>query len=346
MNGWWQWDSISTWRPELSYLYEVESKDMTRPLLFALLCSLAVPPARCQKTEKYFDYQWHETDVVHARFYSLIEKTDSGWHRRDYFLHSLTQQMEGFYTDSACKIPSGYFRYYHPNRHIQSMGAYRDGKKQGLWMSYYSDGLLYDSTVYESGNPVGVRVSWYRSGYMRDSGNYNPDGSGIHISWFDNGQPSFAGRYAPGYKRFGKWQYFYRDGGISFTEIYDPQGRLLSKSLFDEKGTLLVDTANDDRAASFPGGQKAWSRYLSRALYFPEQYRITNGDEATVVVTATINEDGRVTDVEVAVPFYPAFDKIALEAISRCPNWVPAMDHHRKVKDYIRQPVTFSQTEP
>src|SRR5882762_1705349 len=133
---------------------------MTRPLLFALLCSLAVPAARCQKTEKYFDYQWHETDATHARFYSIVEKTDSGWHRKDYFLHSLTLQKEGFFADSACKTPSGCFRYFHPTRIIETMGIYRNGKKQGPWLRYYSDGFLSDSTVYDNGDPVGVRTAW------------------------------------------------------------------------------------------------------------------------------------------------------------------------------------------
>jgi TonB family protein len=318
---------------------------MTRPCLFAMLCSLAVLTARCQKTEKYFDYQWHETDAVHARFYSLIEKTDSGWHRRDYFIHSLTLQMEGLFEDSACKVREGVFRYYHPTRYLESVGAYRKGKKQGLWLTYNSDGTLYDSTVYETGNPIGIRMSWYHSGYMRDSGNYNPDGSGIHIGWFDNGQPSFAGRYAAGFKKYGKWQYFYKAGGISAAEVYDQQGRLLEKAFFDEQGKLQSDTTNDDRKEAFPGGPKAWAKYLSRTLYFPDQYKFSNGDEATVVVSATINEDGKVMDAEVVVPFYPAFDKIALDAVKRSPNWIPAMDHHRKVKGYIRQPVTFSQPD-
>ncbi|HEY4206180.1 MAG TPA: hypothetical protein VGM31_05170, partial [Puia sp.] len=127
---------------------------------------MAVPTARCQKTEKYFDYRWHQTDAAHARFFSLIEKTDSGWYRRDYFLHSLTLRMEGLYQDSACMVSAGFFHYFHPSRHVGSMGAYRNGQKEGLWLQYYSEGSLYDSTVYESGKPVGNRVSWYRTGYM------------------------------------------------------------------------------------------------------------------------------------------------------------------------------------
>jgi TonB family protein len=310
-----------------------------------MLCSLAVPAARCQKTEKYFDYQWHETDAAHARFYSLVEKTDSGWHRRDYYMHSLTLRMEGLYADSACHIPSGEFRYFHPSRYIASMGACRKGQKQGLWLQYYSDGSLNDSTVYESGNPVGIRVSWYRTGYMLDSANFRPDGSGVYYAWFDDGRPSHGGRYASGHKKSGRWEYFYKSGGLSAVELYGPQGDLNKKYFFDENGKPLTDTTNDDRKASFPGGAKAWAGYLSTALYYPDQYKPVAGDNATVVIAATINEEGRVIDAEVEVPFYPAFDKIALDAVRQSPNWIPAMDHHRKVRAYVREPVSFHQPD-
>jgi hypothetical protein len=78
-------------------------------------------------------------------------------------------------------------------------------------------------------------------------------------------------------------------------------------------------------------------------LYFPDQYTFANGDEFTVVIEAIIGEDGRVVEAQVKVPFYPAFDKIALDVVRHSPNWMPAMDHHRKVRCTILQPVTFSQ---
>ena len=318
---------------------------MNKPLLFAMLCFLAVPAAYCQKIEKYFDYRWQDTDAVHARFYSLVEKTDSGWRRRNYFLRNLSLQMEGLYADSACAVPSGHFRTFHSSRIIESIGAYRNGKMQGLWLRYYSDGLMEDSTVYDNGNPVGIRQSWYHNGYPRDSCNYNPDGSGVQLAWFDNGMPAFAGRYAAGYRMTGKWVYFYKNGGTSAEETYDLHGRLSGKRYYTEKGTILPDTANQDRSAAFPGGPRAWARYLDRSLYFPDQYHFTNGDPAVVIITATVDEDGKVVDAEVAVPFYPAFDKIALEAVEKSPNWIPAFEHNRKIRYGIRQPVEFRRTQ-
>lgn len=316
---------------------------MSRPLLIAWLFLWALPAVYSQKVERYFDYHWHDTSAANARFYSLTEKTDSGWRRKDYYLRSLTLQMEGLYKDSACKIPSGNFRYYHPTRIPESIGAYQDGKKQGVWLRYYSNGMIRDSMVYDNDNPVGVCLSWHRNGYPSDSASYNSDGSGIQVFWFDNGLPAAAGRYAPGYKKYGKWQYFYKEGGLSATEIYNQQGVLQDKQYFDAKGAPVADTTNKDRDAAFPGGLQAWNKYLAKTLYFPDQYTFTNGDQAAVVVEATIDEDGQVTNVEVVIPFYPAFDKIAVEAVRDSPKWIPAFQHNRNVRHEIRQPVIFSQ---
>jgi|GEM_PF-5118928 len=61
-------------------------------LLLATSCAIA------QRSERFYDYQWKQTDVAHARFYSVRELTDSGWHQQDYFLHEPSSlQMEGWF---------------------------------------------------------------------------------------------------------------------------------------------------------------------------------------------------------------------------------------------------------
>jgi len=318
---------------------------MMRPLLFALLCHLVIPRSFSQKTERYYTYQWRDTNALNARFYSLTEKTDSGWRRRNFYLHSLLPQMEEFYEDSACTIASGRFRSWYPNRRPESTGVYSKGRKQGLWLRYYSSGMIEDSTVYEDGHPVGVRQSWHRNGFARDSAFHHPDGSGAVITWFDNGSPAAAGRYTAGGRPFGKWAFFYRSGSTSAFEIYDRNGNLEDKQYFDEKGDPLEDTANKDRKAEFPGGPAAWAAYLKKTLHFPANYQVTNGDPSVVVVEATINEEGQVIDVEVAIPFYPDFDKIAVDVMRKSPDWIPAFEHNRPIKYTIRQPVAFAQPD-
>ena len=294
-----------------------------------------------QHYERYYDYRWQPCDAIAARFYTELDKKDSLWERKDYFIHERSLQMKGSYTDTSCKIAQGTFVYYYSNRSLQSQGNYKDGKKDGLWLDYYPNGMMQDSIFYVMGNKTGSAYAWHANGYQQDSAVWNSDGSGVEISWFDNGSVASAGRYSAGYKQNGKWQYFHKNGKLSALELYR-DGVLLDKQYFDENGNGM-DTTNKDRAAIFPGGAKAWQNYLSRHLYFPAQYKFENADKAVVVVSAVIDEDGNVTDVEINTPLYPAFDEIALKVIKNSPKWQPAIQHNRRVKYRFLQAVYFTQ---
>ncbi|MGI8951919.1 MAG: energy transducer TonB [Chitinophagaceae bacterium] len=309
--------------------------------IYIAVCILCSLNSYAQKIEKYFDYQWKETEPNAARFYALIEKTDSGWHRRDYFIHERKLQMDGTYEDSNCKIENGLFYFFYANGELQSAGKYVHGKKQGPWLSFHANKLMNDSTVYENGNPVGTSISWYANGIMSDSAQWNNDGSGVKVSWFENGSVSAAGRYSAGEKLNGKWQFFHKNGRLSSLETYK-DSVLVDKEYYDEEGNL-TDTTNKDREATFPAGNKAWQQYLGKHLYFPSQYKIENADKAIVVVDAIIDEEGNVTNVQVSVPLYPAFDQIAVNAVSKSPKWLPAIQHNRRVQYFVRQPVAFAQ---
>jgi len=120
-------------------------------------------------------------------------------------------------------------------------------------------------------------------------------------------------------------------------------GRLLSRTYFSEDGQPLTDTANKDRQAEFKGGIKAWQTYLLKQLYFPSQWKFTQGTQAVVFVNWVVDEQGAIQDAEVTGSFHPDFDKVALQKIKNSPKWIPAIDHNREIKAYRRQPVTFAQ---
>jgi antitoxin component YwqK of YwqJK toxin-antitoxin module len=313
---------------------------MRTSFLFLLLFILSLPTF-AQKIETFYDYRWKETKPELARFFAVIEKTDSGWHRSDYFIQERKLQMHGLFEDSACKKANGEFHYYHSNGRLEKLGHYIHGKRDGLWLSYHYNGIMNDSITYNKGHRIGACYQWYENGYPSDSSFWNPDGSGIAIGWFNNGNPSYAGRYSAGEKKNGKWTYFHRNGKPSASEMYS-DGVLVDKQYYDEQGTA-TDTVNKDRTASFPGGQQAWQNYLNKKLYFPTQYKIVNGDKAIVIVDAVIDEEGNVTDVTVSTPFHPAFDKIALQVVRKSPKWEPAIQHNRKLRYKIRQGIYFAQ---
>lgn len=68
-----------------------------------------------------------------------------------------------------------------------------------------------------------------------------------------------------------------------------------------------------------------------------------NGDQITVVVAATIDEDGNILDPFVLVPFYKAFDEMALSIFKKSPKWLSAIKHNRAVFTRVSQPITFVQ---
>jgi len=309
-------------------------------ILIAIFCFPLF--AEAQHYERYYDYLGHPCDATTARFYSELNKKDSLWKREDYFIHERSMQMSGSYTDTSCKIAEGLFYYYHPNKSLQSTGSYKNGKKEGLWLGFYPNGIISDSSIYISGNKIGVSYAWHSNGYLRDSAVWGIDGGGVEVSWFDNGNPAAAGRYSAGYNQNGKWQYFHKNGKLSALENYN-NGVLTDKQYFDENGNGMPDTTNKDREAVFPGGNKAWSKYLDKSLYFPTQYKFENADKAVVVVSAVIDEEGNMTDVTINTPLYPAFDDIAMKAVKKSPKWQPAMQHNRRVKYRIMQAVYFEQ---
>ncbi|MHB9142083.1 MAG: energy transducer TonB, partial [Paludibacter sp.] len=136
----------------------------------------------------------------------------------------------------------------------------------------------------------------------------------------------------------------HKNGQISVIEIYRV-GKLTDKQYFDEDGVLMNDTTNTDRLAQFPGGIEAWTKYISKHLYFPAGYKIVNADVAKVVVNFTINENGEVENVFTSTPFDKAFDSIAERVIRKSPKWLPAIDHNRKVKCRFNQVVNFKNYE-
>jgi antitoxin component YwqK of YwqJK toxin-antitoxin module len=309
---------------------------------FTLFLVIPILSFSQQKSEAYYDYSWRETVAAdHARFFSYAVHTDSGWYRNVFYINTKKLQMAGLFEDKDCKISNGNIYYLYPNGKFQSIGRYIHNKKEGCWQDYYSDGSLKDSMNYRNGELLGVSMGWYRNGMPIDSFNLDAQGNGIQASWFNNGQPSAAGRFVD-HKKEGRWQYYHKTGQLSAIDIY-LKDSLISRQYFDVSGTSSTASEDADKIAVFPGGEKAWSKYLSGVLYWPNNLDLANSEFGVVVISGIIDEEGNIKDAEVTVPFHPRFDEIALNAIKKSPRWIPAMDHNRKVQYQFTEAISFSQ---
>jgi len=103
--------------------------------------------------------------------------------------------------------------------------------------------------------------------------------------------------------------------------------------------------------AVFPGGNKAWSDYISRAVSKSMDELVDDGKNGTVVAQFVVDTEGNVSDVKVlgcneatvanCIGTQSKLAEIAIAAIKRGPKWKPAEQNGRKVKAYRRQPITF-----
>jgi antitoxin component YwqK of YwqJK toxin-antitoxin module len=308
-----------------------------------LLVSVLHYAADGQKRETFYDYNWQSCSSENARYYSILEKTDSGWLRQDYFLSRRTLQMQALYEDNACKIQNGFYRYYYASGYPSSVGRKIHGKQEGICISYHSNGMMSDSALYHEGRVVDKKLSWHPNGYNADSTSRLNDSTEVQVGWFEDGVPAYAGYLVNG-KQNGKWKYFHHNGQMSSLEIYN-RGNMLSAEYFDEKGQPQTDTSNVGREATFKGGLAAWKKYLEKNLYWPANLQFTTAASVTIGIDFTIDENGKPEDVEVSVPFHLEFDRIALNIIKNSPAWIPGIAHNRKVKAYRRQPITFQQPD-
>ncbi len=292
------------------------------------------------QSKQYYNSNWEPSSTEDARFVSLVDKTDSGWVRRDFYLSTKKSQMKGLYKDSALKIKNGWFRYFYANQVLSSQGNFVNGKKDGLWLSYYYSGIMKDSIYYKMGLPKSTR-GWHSNGNPSDSSAINEDGTGTYMAWFDNGQPFSLGRAYKG-KKEGKWQYYHKNGNLAAVEEYE-MDNVSYRAYYDENGVQLADTTNKARPAAFKGGEKKWKSFLTANLEFPTGVTLKNTEKITVVIDATIDEEGNISDAFVSVPVHPKFDEEALRVLNKSPKWIPAIAYNRYVKFYIRQSITFGQ---
>ena len=300
--------------------------------------------AGAQIKETYYDFFWQPCDPLNARFFSTVEKTDSGWLRNDYFTYEKKLQMQALYKDEACKIVNGRMIYFHPNGNISLAGRMINGKREGVCVSFHNNGMMADSATFHNDLPVGSRTKWYPNGVLSDSIFHLNEHLDVHMQWFDDGKPA-AGGYRKNGKLDGKLKYYHRNGTPSGELIYE-EGNLVSCKYFNEDGSELKDTAKANSQAEFKKkGLQGWHDYLDKSLYWPTDYQLSEAATVTVGVEFTVDENGNIIEPHVYLPFHPAFDRIALLVVKNSPAWKPTVQHNRKIKAIRRQPISFSQPE-
>jgi Ca-activated chloride channel family protein len=97
--------------------------------------------------------------------------------------------------------------------------------------------------------------------------------------------------------------------------------------------------AKKETKPSFPGGKKAFKKWLYKHLQYPSECALMSG--VTVIVEFTVDETGSVSNVRIVRSIHPLLDAEAIRVISLSPNWFPGIRDGAPVKMEHTFPVVF-----
>lgn len=184
---------------------------------------------------------------------------------------------------------------------------------------------------------------------------------GPHTFYWE-GKLVYKGSYVAG-RPSGYW-YFYNKKGDVYDSLHyviittkkdnlpgagnEEEEKKKTKQLQEEH--LKKDTSKAfsivEKEASFQGGDKGWSKYLTKQLSFPDLVLAINKPQRmTVEVQFIVCSDGEICSVEAINSSTPLLDIMAVNAIRKGPKWTPAFQSGKTVKAWRRQKITFTIPE-
>jgi antitoxin component YwqK of YwqJK toxin-antitoxin module len=85
---------------------------------------------------------------------------------------------------------------YHKNGVIEMRGMMKNGRREGLWKSWYENGLPWSETTFKDGIKNGKTATWYDNGNKRYEGFFKDDKeSGRWVFWNEDGTLSDTRNY-------------------------------------------------------------------------------------------------------------------------------------------------------
>jgi TonB family protein len=95
-----------------------------------------------------------------------------------------------------------------------------------------------------------------------------------------------------------------------------------------------------DKEPEFPGGQAAFNKFVADNLKYPT-IASENGVEGTVVLNFVVEEDGRITNIEIRRDIGNGCGTEAMRLVRAMPKWVPGQHKGRAVRVMYTLPVLF-----
>ena len=109
--------------------------------------------------------------------------------------------------------------------------------------------------------------------------------------------------------------------------------------------TLTDEVASEffmvlEEEAAFPGGPKAWGRFLDKNLKYPRQAK-RMGVEGRVFLQFDVSATGDISNIEVVRDIGGGCGDEAIRVLKKSPKWTPGLQRGRPVKSKHRMSIVF-----
>ncbi len=137
-------------------------------------------------------------------------------------------------------------------RKIKSLGYYKNGKREGLWIKLRPNGSILSEIHYKDGKKNGYARTFYPDGTIQEEGIWKVDTwVGEYRYYYPNGQLCYLWYYDETGKRSGEQQYFHKNGKLKIVGNWDKGLRNGVMKEFYEDGSLCSEiTFKGDEADS------------------------------------------------------------------------------------------------
>ncbi len=172
---------------------------------------------RLDKDSSYYDIFKDDVWDFHKYLYELtLEKAGTNGVQARYLAQSL---IFLFYDTTDV-----YKRYYPDNKGVsqiehkvtipegKEINAYdSQGRRQGLWVKYYSNGNMKYAIYFKNGHPAGEFKRFYPNGQLWVDMKYTPDGRHASATFYDRDGHRIATGYYYGQQRDSLWRFYVND---------------------------------------------------------------------------------------------------------------------------------------
>ena len=304
--------------------------------------------ASARQDTLYCNNAWAKVDKEAATYFRIVSKEHHLYKVDDYHVNGIIYRM-GYRTSMESeeyKYRTGHYVLYDKEGYKTEDGDYDNGKRIGLWKSYYKHSeAIYTEQHFEQGELTGhyltydsgahkvIRDVEYVSRRLLKTTRYTGGDTLVTIDKF----------FGPQHER----DELYKNGKLRKKDLYNGSA-LTSSECYTEQARPMecpvAGTQNVGNVFQFveemPISKYDLSEYLANSLHYPAEAREHN-IYGRVIVKFVVDEDGTTSNVTIVHGIGGGCDEEAARVVSEMPAWRPGMQNGIPVRVYFTLPIVF-----